>query len=229
MFIKSLSSLLFSQTCYGCEQMLIQQEKLICFDCLSQMEKTNFHLQQEQNELFYRLAGRVPISGATALYFFDKKGRLQRLIKALKYQDAPHLGTRLGHLLGYELQDSSFIQNTDTIIPVPLHRNKKIARGYNQAEFIAKGIAESLNLKVDTQALVRKKATLTQTRKNAEARWENVGEAFACKSSVGQHILLVDDVITTGSTLVACIHALMASSTPPESIQIASIGMARLG
>jgi ComF family protein len=209
--------------------MLIQQEKLICFDCLSQMEKTGFHLCPSQNELFYRLAGRVPILGATSLYYFDKKGRLQQLIKALKYKDAPHLATRLGHLLGFELRDSAFSQNLEAIIPVPLHRNKKISRGYNQADYFARGLAASLNLPLDTQSLIRKKATLTQTRKNAEARWETVGEAFYCKSPVARHVLLVDDVITTGSTLVACIHALMTSPEPPESIQIASIGMARLG
>lgn len=227
--LNALSSLLFSQTCYGCENMLIQQEKLICFDCLSQMEKTGFHLQPTQNELFYRLAGRVPISGATSLYFFDKKGRLQQLIKALKYKDAPHLGTRLGQLLGFELRDAAFAKDLEAIVPVPLHRNKKITRGYNQAEYFAQGLADSLNIEVDSQSLVRKKATLTQTRKSAEARWDNVGGAFLCKSPVARHILLVDDVITTGSTLVACIHALMASPEPPESIQVASIGMARLG
>ncbi len=224
-----LSSLFFSQSCYGCDQQLIRQEKLICFDCLSQMEKTGFHMQPEQNELFYRLAGRVPMEGATSLYFFDKKGRLQQLIKALKYKDAPHIGLRLGQLLGHELADSAFMEAVETIIPVPLHRSKKIRRGYNQAEFLARGLASWLEKEVDTSSLIRQFATLTQTRKNAEARWENVGGAFLCKKSIPQHILLVDDVITTGSTLVACIQALISAPEPPLSIRIASIGMARQG
>ena len=227
LMLNLFSELLFSQSCFGCEKMLIQQEKLICFDCLAQMEKTNFHHQPAQNELFYRMAGRIPMDGATAHYFFDKKGRLQQLIQALKYQDAPYLGTRMGELMGKELQGSAFVQEVEVIMPVPLHRKRKISRGYNQSEYFAKGLAAALELPVDVQSLARKYATLSQTRKSAEARWENVGQAFQCKKPIPKHVLLVDDVITTGSTLIACIQALMAAPSPPKSIRIAAIAMAR--
>lgn len=193
------------------------------------MEKTGFHHQPEQNELYYRIAGRIPLAGATALYYFDKKGKLQGMLKALKYKDAPQLGIRFGQLLGHELQNSSFIEPVEMIIPVPLHPRKKIARGYNQAAYFAKGLSKSLNIPIDSQSLTRKLATRSQTRKNADARWANVGKAFTCKSTVPQHILLVDDVITTGSTLVACVHAMMDSPAPPLSIRMAAIGMARQG
>jgi ComF family protein len=224
---QNLLELFVSNTCYSCDRQLIQQEQWVCFHCLSQIEQTHFHQVPQQNELYYRLAGRIPLEGAAALFFFDKKGRLQQLIQALKYQNSPQLGEGLGKLLGAQIKGSDFAQDLQAIIPVPLHYRKHISRGYNQAAYIARGISQVLDLPVKEGVLKRHRFTQSQTRKQAEARWDNVKSAFRCAQGLEQHLLLVDDVITTGATLVACGQTLLAAPRPPRSLRIASIAMAR--
>ncbi len=220
-------NLFIDNSCYGCGQALIGQEKAVCLSCLSQLQETHFHLSPSENEVFYRLGGRVPIHGATSLYFFDKKGTTQRLIQALKYKDAPQLGVFLGKCLGETIADSPFMTGNETIVPVPLHPRRQLERGYNQAAEIAKGLAETTGLPLESKLLRRRFWTKTQTRKKGDERWQNVKSAFEPNPSQPRELLLVDDVITTGATLVACIKALMKTEHPPHRIAVASIAMAR--
>lgn len=224
---RDLLTLITSQQCYSCDRDLTIQEKGICFHCLSQIERTGFEKNVLENELYYRLAGRVPLSGAFSLYYFDKKGTLQKLIQLLKYQDTPQIGKYLGRQIGLVLKDSNFMEEADCLVPVPLHPSKKIKRGYNQAELIAKGISEITEIPVDTRLLKRKQKTLTQARTGADGRWENVAEAFQSIKEPPQKVILVDDVITTGATLEACMRALQAAASPPAAMGIVSVGMAR--
>ena len=219
--------LLVSRSCYGCGEELIQQEAYICYRCLSQIQQTHFQHQPQENELYYRLAGRVPLAGAYSHFYFDKQGRLQEIIRQLKYKHAPQLGVFLGECMGDYLQESTFFTGQETLMPVPLHPRRKMKRGYNQANQIAKGLALELGLSIDEHTLIRKKRTITQTQTGREQRWENVSQAFLCKKTPPRHVVLVDDVITTGATLEACIRTLYASPNPPESVKIVSVGMAR--
>lgn len=225
--LKDLAHLLIDQSCYGCQRWLTQQETHVCLHCLGQMQPTDFHQSPTDNELYFRLAGRVPLHGATAQWFFDKKGRLQKIMQALKYQDAPHLGPVLGRQLALSLIDSDFIREVDAIVPVPLHWRKQLKRGYNQAKLIGDGLGERLSLPMRTDVLLRTQATQTQARKAGLSRWLNVQSAFVSPAPSPRSVLLIDDVITTGATLEACIKALMKGPTPPEEIRVASIGMTR--
>lgn len=225
--LRSLSALILDQSCYGCGQNLIIQEKMICFECLGQMEGNDSILRPSDNELFYRLAGKVPLDGAASMYYFDKAGRLQRLVQHIKYKDAMMLARHLGSLLGEQLKGEAFCEAETHIIPVPLHWRRKWQRGYNQATEIGKGMAESMQLPLQPNILKRKSHTRTQTRLSGQARWQNVSEAFQLTKKPPRRVLLVDDVITTGATLEACIRVLTQHQNPPEKIYIASLALAR--
>lgn len=226
--LKDLARLLVSDSCYGCGELLSGDERYICLGCLSRIEQTGFHLHPADNELYLRLAGRVPLAGAAALFYFDKGGQLQQIIQALKYGDAPQVGVYLGELYGGLLRGSAFAAGLEALVPVPLHRSRLIQRGYNQSEQIAIGIGRALGVPVRTDLVRRARRTLTQTRKSNAARWDNVREAFAAAPAWPASVLLIDDIITTGATLEACIRAICAAAQPPAGIRIASIGMARM-
>lgn len=224
---KDLGSLFISQACYGCDQELTSQETYLCLSCLSQIEQTNFHLRPQDNELYFRMAGRLPLAGATALFFYDKAGRLQRIIKALKYQQQARLGNYLGALLGETLEGSPFLQGVEAIVPVPLHRRKQWKRGYNQSERIADGLASVSGIPVATDLVRRRRFTRAQARQAGTSRWQNVAGAFEGRKASPAHVLLLDDMITTGNTLIACAQGLLSGPQPPQRISVVSIGMAR--
>lgn len=227
---KDLWHLLVAHTCYGCERPLVGGETHICFHCLGELEETGFFRRPAENELFLRLAGRVPLAGACGLYYFDKGGLLQRLIQQLKYHGAAPLGNGLGAILGHQLQQHDLLSGIEAIIPVPLHPAKMRKRGYNQAERIAMGIAKVTGIPCKTRHLARQKASISQTQLAGTQRWDNISAAFSWKGPMPGRLLLVDDVITTGATLEACIRAIMDGirpGTPGPEILVASIGMAR--
>lgn len=226
-WFQSLRSLLVAETCYACERNLTSQEQYVCFGCLGQLQETGFQYRERDNELFFRLAGRVPLAGAASMFYFDKGGKLQTLLKALKYQDAPYLATYLGRYLAERMADSPLREGIEALVPVPLHRSKLRQRGYNQAERLARGIAERWDLPVRTDVLRRPRRTATQARQGGSARWQNVAGAFAAQDDLPSGILLIDDVITTGSTLEACIKALVAHADPLPPVKVLSLGLAR--
>ena len=225
--LRSLLQLIFPSSCPGCNGALVRNEGAVCIECQLEMEETGFHRQAADNELFYRLAGKVPLEGAFALYYFDKKGRFKRIIQGLKYKNLPQVGRYLGELYGEQLAADGWKDKLDAIIPVPLHRSRMASRGYNQSEMIALGLEKALGVKMDKKSLRRKEKTATQTRKNKTERWENVREVFEMHKPLAGNLLLVDDVITTGSTLEACIRTLYAQEVPPERVWVAALGMAR--
>ncbi len=225
----ALKSLFIHDVCYCCDQWLTSQEASICMTCLSQLPFTEFHLTPDNNELYDRIKTRVEITGAMSLYFFDKKGKLQQLIQHIKYHNAPHIGYHLGQLYGSILKQCTWTSRLDAIIPVPLHWKKKIIRGYNQSDAIGEGLSHVLGIPVLREYLVRKHFTQTQTKLSGPERWTNVQTAFDINTSTiaPTSILLLDDVITTGSTLSACINTIYSHYTQPPEIFIASIAMAR--
>ena len=209
--IKDFFAMLFPQVCVSCGKPLYKYEKLICMLCEYKLPKTDFHLEKDNpiEKLFW---GRVPIEAAASYYRFTKGGNVQHLVHQLKYKGKREIGVEIGELYGRELMRSERFSEVDIIIPVPLHKRKLKARGYNQSEVFAQGLAKSMKKNTDFVTLYRAMESETQTKKTRFLRWKNVDSIFQLKDEttlMGKHILLVDDVITTGATLEACIQTLM--------------------
>ena len=156
--------------------------------------------------------GKIPLERATSFFFYRKGSDFRQILHQLKYGGRKELGAIMGRYMASELLPSGFFKGIDVIIPVPLHKKKQQLRGYNQSEWIVRGIAAVTGIPVNTESVIRKKNTETQTRKSTFERWENVDGIFELRSSEhlqGKHVLVVDDVLTTGATTVACVSALM--------------------
>lgn len=219
--------LFFPHHCLACSERAPQSKEVpICVFCENQLSYTHFH-QQPDNELEQRFWGRIPLQRGTALLYFNKSGVVQRLMHLLKYDDEPKVGVLLGQWFGSQLLSSPFA-HVDALVPVPLHPRKQQQRGYNQAERIAAGIAHTLGKPVLTDALLRTTYTTTQTQKSRLDRFENVKTAFAHNPKRplnSQHLLLIDDVMTTGATLEAC--ALPLLDQPGVTLSIATLCLAQ--
>jgi ComF family protein len=204
--LKHLLNIFFPDNCPGCGNSFLQHEKHICMNCLIKLPVTNFH-QNPENPLAKSFWGRLNFQAVTAVYFFHKGEVMQRLLHHLKYKGNKEVGVVLGRQMAIQLNNAEGFRNADLIIPVPLHPGKLLQRGYNQSEMIANGISEIWQRPVDTNLLIRKKNTASQTRKSRYRRFENTEQVFHLDDALryeGKHILLVDDVITTGSTIIAC-------------------------
>lgn len=218
--------LIFPKVCMACDAPLMKQEKILCGKCLVSMPRTYYHLINENpvEKIFW---GRVHLEKATAYFIYQKGSPYQQLIHQLKYKGFSEIGITLGSWFAYELAQTSYFDAVDLIVPVPLHPRKERKRGYNQSLMIAEGLARGLNKPVESQALYRKAYSDTQTRKGRYDRWENVSSLFAVKNEekiVGKHLLLVDDIVTTGATLEACATVLLA--VPGVKVSIAALGYA---
>ena len=203
-------SLLFPRVCQGCGDILVRNEEIVCLGCLSDMAYTNYHLEPA-NALEKELWGRCYVERAAAMCYYRRGSRIQKMIHRLKYYGVRNIGNYLGRMYGRKLAESSFIQGVDLVIPVPLHPSRIRKRGFNQSEIIARGLAEELNLPLETGILKRIAKSATQTRKSRVERWENVEGIFSVSIPdllKGKHILLVDDVITTGSTVESCVNSM---------------------
>jgi ComF family protein len=204
-------SLLFPRLCFACGDHLLRNEKIICTNCFIVIPRTNYHLTDE-NPVAQLFWGRCRICKAAAFSFYTRGSRIRKLIHNLKYKGIKEVGNELGRIYGQSLRTSGFTGDIDLIIPVPLHPSKERKRGFNQSECISEGLSESTGLPLVLKSLVRISSTDTQTKRSRYERWINVEGIFAVNDSEklkGKHILLVDDVITTGSTLEACAGELL--------------------
>lgn len=205
-YFEDFLALFFPELCAACGRNLFKNERMICTYCIYQMPLTNFHSDPE-NKMTKQLWGRFPFIQADAFLYFHKGNRVQNMMHQLKYNKRPEVGFRIGELYASDLIRSENWNKPDLIIPVPLHPSKLKKRNYNQSEYIANGMALVLNIPVVTNNLIRTENTETQTRKSRFARYENLKRAFIIRDSkalFNKHILLVDDVMTTGATLEAC-------------------------
>jgi len=221
---QDLINLFYPNICQICDTELHKNQNVLCTSCINELPITNFHLDNENpvRKVFY---GRVPIENATSLLVFKKKGSVQKLIHRLKYRGHREIGSYLGAWIGAELAKINSYKDIDIVIPVPLHKKKLEARGFNQVEGFGQEIAKALNILYIDDVLLKTSFSTTQTLKTRLARWGNIEESFVLFNSEkikNKHILLVDDLITTGATLEACADVLLEA----ENVKISIVTMA---
>ena len=224
--IDDFINLMFPNLCVVCGIHLQKNEHQLCLSCLHDIPRTNYHLIVD-NPIERKFWGKVPIHRATSYFFFQKGSSFQKLLHILKYQGNKEIGELLGKYAAMDLLDSPDFASVDLIIPVPLHPQKYRLRGYNQSEWIGKGISDILNKPVNTTSLQRIRENTTQTQKSVYERYENTEGIFQlCNKTEleGKHVLLIDDVLTTGSTLEACIVALL--DAPGIKISVFTLAVA---
>jgi len=204
-------SLLFPRLCCGCSTHLLRNENLICTECYVVIPRTGYHLVKDNpvESLFW---GRCTIEKAAAFSYYTRGSRIRKIIHKLKYDGIRAAGSELGRIYAASLRSSAFFDGIDFILPVPLHPDKEKKRGFNQAQCIAEGISEISGLPLLTDALIRIHESDTQTRRSRFERWTNVDGIFGVSADhdlSGKHLLLIDDVITTGSTIESCASELL--------------------
>ncbi len=224
--LNNIVSAFFPATCLGCSAKLIHQEKHICTHCRHNLPFTSYH-KHSQNPVMNSFYGRVLLENATSLLHYKKNGVVQQLLHQLKYKEQQGVGTIFGDMLGNDLKNEASYQTITHVIPVPLHKKRLQKRGYNQVTTFGKQLATHLNADYVDTVLIKINNTKTQAFKNRAARWMTIQDSFTIENFeqlANAHILLVDDVITTGATLEACANAL--KKIPNIKISIATMSIA---
>ncbi|WP_242084097.1 ComF family protein [Aestuariivivens sediminis] len=222
---KSLINLFFPNICHACLNALEDNQDTICTSCRHRLPVTNFHFNND-NTIGKVLYGRAKIEQGTALFRFEKQGPVQQLIHGLKYRGYEKIGFVLGNWLGGELKGIDSYKTIDVVIPVPIHKKKLRSRGYNQVSKFGQQIAKHLNAIYKEDVLLKITNSKSQVTKKRWARWQDSASLFTVtnlKSVADKHILLVDDIITTGATMEACIKLLTQNNNVKISIACMAI------
>lgn len=226
---ESLTHFVFPYNCVACEQPLPDGHKSICPFCEGDFSYTYFENFEEESSLDRLFFGRVPLIFTYALLFFDKGSNTQNIVHAIKYKNNKLLAHEMGKRIGEKLLLKKIDSMPDVLISVPLHPKKEFMRGYNQGSLLALGISESTKIPFNGKLLNRRVFTETQTKKGKYERWSNVETVFEVKNPEkwkGKHLCLVDDVITTGSTLEACIRVLQ-EAVPDVKVSVVSLAVTK--
>ena len=209
-WLHCIIDLFYPRVCAACGNSLLKDETTVCTTCRFTLPRTGYELHAD-NPVAQTFYGRVPFHAVTSCFFFAKSGRVQHIIHELKYQDNKEAGIFLGQELGKTIKDAPLFQGIDYLIPVPLHPRREKQRGYNQSLLIAQGINEVTGIPIGDKYLIRAVYTTTQTKKSADERHKNVKDIFEVRfpeELEEKHVLLIDDVLTTGATLESCAHQL---------------------
>jgi ComF family protein len=223
--LSELAELFFPRLCIACSNPLFTHESNLCDLCLFHLPRTNFE-KDMNNPVAQLFWGRVNIELATSFFFYSKGSRYQHILHDLKYKGKKEIGFEIGKIFGKEILPSGFSQ-IQLIVPIPLHPSRQRKRGYNQSEWIAMGLAEAMGKPMESKSLSRISASSTQTKKGRYDRWTNVEGIFRANvpgNLANRHVLLVDDVVTTGATLEACATEVL--SIPNTKVSIATLAVA---
>jgi ComF family protein len=224
--LSDLLWIMYPELCASCEKALNTGESCLCTYCRLHLPKTNFHLDVE-NPVAKNFWGKVNVHSAAAYYFFNKGEKVQHLVHQLKYGGKKEVGNFVGEIYGVELKRSDLFSTVELVVPVPLHASKLRKRGFNQSDFFAQGLSKAMEIPFSADALKKISSTDTQTRKHRFERYENVDKVFVANKPElmqGKHILLADDVVTTGSTLTSCAEAIL--EVPGTKVSIVAMAYA---
>ncbi|NDV15256.1 ComF family protein [Muricauda sp. TY007] len=222
--INEINNILLPRVCFGCNAQLFREERILCAVCRHDVPLTDYNFLEENavDRIFY---GRIPIKKAASFVFFSKNGLIKNLLHWLKYKNQEQIGGFFGDWCGAQLKESGELGHIDAVVPVPLHPKKLKKRGYNQVALFARTIAENLGAEYCDDWLIKVKNIKTQTKKGRQSRWESSKDAFdlnASNSGKFKHVLLVDDVITTGATIESCAQTLLQQ----KNIEVSVLSMA---
>lgn len=220
--------LIYPNCCIGCDRELSKSEDYLCSICSTEISPTNFHLYTEPTEMDKLFWGRKKVHQTYAHLFFEKEKASQSVLFSIKYQSNPDLAVYFGEKIGQVIRTVPKFKDVDAILPVPLHPKKLFIRGYNQSLALAEGLHQSFPVKVDEKAIVRSVHSESQTKKSRFQRWDNVGTIFKVNKSIEKykHVLIIDDVITTGSTVEAMMNALHEIN-PDLLISVVTLAIAK--
>lgn len=225
---ESLLALIYPRLCEVCGDALVDGEDTLCLKCLCEMPLrriTDFR----SNFIHDRLAGHAPIEKAVSLYYYLRSNRFTLLIQDAKYNGRPRIASWLARKLTDSIQAAGFFADIDMIVSVPLHLLKKLRRGYNQTDYIAGAVSRSTGIPMK-HALICRRRHSSQTRRTSFERWRNARDTYTVSPDAdlsGKHILIVDDVITTGATLLSCAEAIHAAF-PSARISVLSLAVTEL-
>ena len=204
-FLNHIVNLFYPRVCAACGNLLMSNEETVCLTCRYLLPKTLYE-KNADNPLAQMFYGQIEFHAVTAEFFFSKTGKVQHLLHQLKYEGNKDAGVFLGQQIGKSIKGAELFHGIDYLVPIPLHPKKEHLRGYNQSYVIAQGVEEIAGIPIMRDCLYRKVFTSTQTKKSREERWDNVKDIFDIKDYErlkGKHVLLIDDVLTTGATLLA--------------------------
>ena len=224
--LNHIINLFYPRVCAACGNLMMSEEEDVCLSCRYLLPKTLYEKNAE-NPLAQMFYGQVDFHAVTAEFFFSKTGKVQHLLHQLKYEGNKDAGFFLGQQLGESIRQSELFCDIDYLVPIPLHPKKEHIRGYNQSHVIAQGVEDVTEIPIMKDCLYRKVFTSTQTKKSREERWDNVKDIFDIKDYgrlKEKHILLIDDVLTTGATLMAAGTTL--SQIPDIKISVATAACA---
>lgn len=224
-YLEGFLSLALPTRCVGCQEVLLEQEPQLCISCQYHLAVKDDHLFPENNT-YHRLAEQADIEGAMAHTAFKRGTVAQAIVHKLKYKRGLSIGRSYGKQIGLQLLQAGYAERIDIIVPIPLHKNRLKKRGYNQSEYLAKAIGKILNKPVNASVMIRAVDNESQTTMSKYERFENVDNIFKCLDPsifAGKHVLLVDDVITTGATIASATAALKSACDCKVSVASLSI------
>lgn len=227
-FWRRILDLISPRLCVVCGYRLSVSEEILCTKCLLHLPRTGFHLNAYENEMAKLFWGQIPVERATAFFYYEAHADAANIIYELKYKNHPEIGEEVGRMFAKEIKPSGFFDGIDGIVPVPLAKKRLRQRGYNQSEEIARGVAAISDLPIFDQAVRRLFFEGSQTSKGRWDRNENVENVFELVQADtirGKHILLIDDVVTTGATVIACAKELCKAGG--VRISVLSLGLAK--